>query len=352
MESNDRAFEELRLILNRMSRGEDPEIQKIITARDDVLAHYQPIFSPDHIPNLTEEEFRGFLNYSNNRHWKSLHRLGGRVTEDLNALRHALLVLLDESEAIEKRLRRLRPARGDPMVKYLGRSIITPILLVSHPDRYGVLNKVSEDSLRELDLWPELNSGADFAERYVAVNDALQTTASRLDVDLWTLDALWYRVGNQGEDDDETTEEIEAEDGEMAVRFGLEKHLQDFLFDNWEASTLGHEWELYEKDGEIVGFEYDTREIGRIDLLARHRSEARWLVVELKRGRSSDRAVGQLLRYRSWVRRNLADENEDVEGLIISEEAGPRIKYALADLPDVAVATYSVQFDLHEVEEV
>lgn len=347
----DHAVARLRSILERTKAGKDPEIEEIEDARDEVLARYQPIFSRDHLPELTEEEFRGFLKFKNNRHWKSLQRLSTRVTEDMAALREALMVLLDESEPIENRLRRLRPSDGPPMVKYLGRSIITPVLLVTHPDDYGVLNSVSESGLKELELWPELEPGSEFAERYLAVNEVLQVLASRLEVDLWTLDALWYRVGDERKEDAEPTVDASDEEGE-AVRFGLEKHLQEFLFDNWEASVLGQEWELFEKDGEIVGFEYDTREIGRIDLLARHRSAPRWLVVELKRGRSSDRAVGQLLRYRSWVQRNLASDGERVEGMIIAEEAGPKIRYALADLPHAEVVTYSVEFDLHEVEQV
>lgn len=349
MTVNDHALQRLRLILDRMENGAEPEIEEITAAREEVLARYQPIFSAENLPILTEEEFRGFLSYKNNRHWISLQRLGGRVTENMDVLREALLVLVDDNEPIEKRLRRLRPPRDDPMVKYLGRSIITPILLVTHPDEYGVLNSVSESGLRELELWPDLDRGADFAERYLAVNEVLRETASRLDVDLWTLDALWYRVGGDEPGDGEEPKKSRLDDAETGIGFGLERHLQDFLFDNWDQSTLGGEWELYETDGEIVGFEYDTREIGRIDLLARHRSEPRWLVVELKRGRSSDRAVGQLLRYRSWVKRNLAD-GETVDGLVICREAGPKIRYALADVPGVEVVTYSVDFALHEVD--
>jgi restriction system protein len=67
-------------------------------------------------------------------------------------------------------------------------------------------------------------------------------------------------------------------------RFGLEKHLQDFLWDNWEETeVLGPEWKLFEDEtGPNAGYEYQTA-VGQIDLLVEHKTEDRWLVVELKR---------------------------------------------------------------------
>ena len=42
--------------------------------------------------------------------------------------------------------------------------------------------------------------------------------------------------------DDETTG-LEAEDA--SPRFGLERHLQEFLRDNWDHTELGSDWKLY-----------------------------------------------------------------------------------------------------------
>ena len=66
-----------------------------------------------------------------------------------------------------------------------------------------------------------------------------------------------------------------------------------------------------------MGFKYRT-DVGEIDLLAKHKRKNAWLVIELKRGRTSDIAVGQALRYRGWwVRKRLAARNEKVKTLII-----------------------------------
>ncbi|MCB0018422.1 MAG: hypothetical protein KDE09_11570, partial [Anaerolineales bacterium] len=51
--------------------------------KQEVLRRYQPIFTPDHLPRLTEAEFRSFLIFSNNKHWSGLHRLGPRICKDM-----------------------------------------------------------------------------------------------------------------------------------------------------------------------------------------------------------------------------------------------------------------------------
>jgi RecB family endonuclease NucS len=76
---------------------------------------------------------------------------------------------------------------------------------------------------------------------------------------------------------------------------------------------------------------------GLIDLLAKHKREGRWLVIELKREQSTDQTVGQLLRYVGWVRRHLAGKEESVQGMIICREADTALQYALHAVPNVEV---------------
>jgi hypothetical protein len=298
------------------------------------------------LKRLTAEQFKSFLLFKNNRHWKAIHRQGNQIVEDMPALRQALDVLLDEKRPLADRLRQLRPKNSEPLVKGLARSVITPILLVVYPDKYGVLNQVSETGMKEIGVWPE-GVGSDFATRYAAVNAVLKDLANELKIDLWTLDAMWWRIPPAGEATDPESpfdSETPAETSEQV--FGLELHLHDFLRDNWDQTEFGRDWVLLEEDGEIVGFKYNTREVGQIDLLAKHRNKPRWLVVELKRGRTSDEAVGQALRYRGWVRRHLAKPGETVETVIVSHLADPKLLYALEGVEDVAVRTYSVRFSL------
>ncbi len=247
-----------------------------------------------------------------------------------------------------------------------------------YPDKYGVWNKTAQKAMEALGLWPQTDRGADFAERYEAVNRVLVEVAEELAIDLWTLDMLWWRVcphmvrgardgetipsgyrtvpvapGPEGIDEGdvtsvqpiETEESIVAAEGASAV-FGLERHLHEFLVDNWGVTELGKDWDLYEEDGEIVGSRYDTGEIGEIDLLARHKSENRWLVIELKRSQTSDATVGQILRYMTWVRRRLAADAGNVEGLVICRQPDDKLRYALDGQPSIRCMTYQVSFSL------
>ena len=92
--------------------------------------------------------------------------------------------------------------------------------------------------------------------------------------------------------------------------------------------------------------EYPT-DVGEIDLLARHRKQPRWLVVELKRGQTSDNTVGQILRYIGWIRRHLAKPKESVEGLIIARSVDDNLRYAASVVPLVKLMEYDVSFHLH-----
>ncbi|MCY3599024.1 MAG: hypothetical protein OXN85_03490 [Gemmatimonadetes bacterium] len=184
----------LRQILNRISPSEDEELSQIVGAKEEVIGRFQPIFSDEHLSELTAGEFKSFLRYENNKHWTGIARYGGRLTEDMDALRSALRILFDESRPLRRRLQELRPDSGTPLVNGLGRATLTPLLLIRFPDRYGVLNSVAEHALKTLDLWPNVGPSAGFADCYISVNNRLLELAEDLDIDLWTLDSLWWRV--------------------------------------------------------------------------------------------------------------------------------------------------------------
>jgi hypothetical protein len=59
------------------------------------------------------------------------------------------------------------------------------------------------------------------------------------------------------------------------------------------------------------------------------------VVIELKRGQTSDATVGQVLRYINWVKANLAAEKQDVRGIIVASDVDEALKYAARGLPHV-----------------
>ena len=122
--------------------------------------------------------------------------------------------------------------------------------------------------------------------------------------------------------------------------------MEEFLVYNWELTPLGRD----EEDGDIVGQQYQTS-IGRIDILAREKATGNWLVIELKKGLSSDVVVGQILRYIGWVQEHLATDDQSVKGIIIAGDVDDKLIYALKSSPNVELLTYTVSFQLNRVGE-
>lgn len=335
------AIGQLREALVKMK--DSPTWRDIVAPRDAVLARFQPIFKLDHLPKLTEEELRPFFYFKNNHHWTSLYRQVNRICADMNATRQALQTLLDESRPIAERLNEVQGA-----VTGMGKAIMTGILIVAHPDKYGVWNNISEDGLIALDIFPEFERGESFGDRYVRINEVLNQLARELEIDLWTLDALWWQLGLREEAIPQLAPaEVEKPVPSSDIRFGMERHLHDFLFDNWDRLDIGREWAIYsEPHNRDAGYEFACS-VGRIDILAKHRTMPRWLVIELKRSDTSDSVVGQSLRYIGWVKHHLAAPGEEVHGLIIAREGDESLQYAVSAVPNLAFMTYEVEFRLH-----
>jgi len=130
--------------------------------------------------------------------------------------------------------------------------------------------------------------------------------------------------------------------------FALEKHLEEFLIQNWEQTELGKTYDIYEEEGELVGQQYPT-DTGPVDILAISKDKKELLVVELKKGRASDAVVGQIQRYMGYVLQELAEEGQTVKGIIIALEDDIRIKRALAVTTNIEFYRYKVSFKLYKV---
>ena len=134
---------------------------------------------------------------------------------------------------------------------------------------------------------------------------------------------------------------------EDASEFALEKHLEDFLIKNWNSTSLGKKYDIYEEDGEIIGQQYKS-DTGYIDILAISKDKKTLLVVELKKGRVSDTVVGQIQRYMGFVKSELAEDNQDVKGVIIGHDDDLRIHRALSVANNIEFYKYKVNFKLYQ----
>ena len=137
----------------------------------------------------------------------------------------------------------------------------------------------------------------------------------------------------------------EAIDLVSELPISLERQLEDFLVSNLNMLEKG--LQLYREDGD-EGRQYPT-EVGIIDLLC-IRPNNEMLIVELKRGRSSDVVVGQISRYMGWVKRNIAN-GRVVKGLILTYEQDEKLRCAVAANPNIELKRFKLRLEILPDEE-
>jgi endonuclease len=126
--------------------------------------------------------------------------------------------------------------------------------------------------------------------------------------------------------------------------FAYEADLRNYLAKNLSIIEPG--LTLYQDEG-ITGVEFD---VGgrRIDILAID-AKGSLVVIELKVSRGYDRVVGQLMRYMAWIRKNQAEPNQQVRGVIVAREIGEDLLLACSLLPGIKLLEYELSLKLKSV---
>jgi len=121
---------------------------------------------------------------------------------------------------------------------------------------------------------------------------------------------------------------------ESYASVSLEKDLRDYLAQHPSA---------LEKGLKLVEKEFDTKEVGQIDLLLAD-NKGHNVVVELKKGRKSDDVVGQLSRYLGWVMKN---RTKKARGIIVVNEPDNRLEYSIIPFQGIIrIKYYRVKFEV------
>jgi len=98
---------------------------------------------------------------------------------------------------VRERLNELRPERHwatNSMVSHMGTPLLTAILQVTQPDKYGVWNNTSDTGLKAVRLWDSRWETQLAGDSYIEMNDISLYFAECLKIDLWTLDSLWWMM--------------------------------------------------------------------------------------------------------------------------------------------------------------
>ena len=125
----------------------------------------------------------------------------------------------------------------------------------------------------------------------------------------------------------------------------IETKLEEWLVEHWNEIDFGQKIRLYRENGEAVGQQYDTREVGIIDLLCEDEDTQELIVIELKRGRPSDEVIGQLARYIGWTSANLA-KGRKVRGIILAPDFDTKLRYAARAISDTRLLRYQTKFEI------
>ena len=135
------------------------------------------------------DNFKDFLYFKNNLSWTTLYRSGMKALNHLDKLRRLLLVLQDESIPIQTRVN--QGIRGKYHVEGIGIAILTGLLHTFYPNKYGVWNSRTIDTLNIIKRKPVLTSNV--GKSYLLINNELIQLNKTLNTDLATIDGfMWF----------------------------------------------------------------------------------------------------------------------------------------------------------------
>jgi hypothetical protein len=176
----------------RAFKESTPAVMALRLEEQEVCGYWGVIFSAKGVASLTKQDMTGFMRFEQNRRWKDISK--ENVTADMEALRQALAILVDDSRPIADRMNAIEPGRGEFAVAHLGKAKLSAILLVTHPREYGVWNDYSERALRGIGLFPDFTEGLSFGEQYASVNSVLVRLAGEYGLTMWWLDIILEKI--------------------------------------------------------------------------------------------------------------------------------------------------------------
>ncbi len=183
---------------SQQNKDEKPytEYLDILQSKDKVLGRFQAEFAPRAIHGFSVGTFRDFLSFKHNKHWTGLQRPTSHVCDDMPKLRAAITHLFDESVPVIERIDNLTKHK-EMSVPGISVGILTPLLLVRFPEKYGVWNSKAESALNMLGILPHFTKGSSKGQKYNTLNTLYLQLANMTGLDLWSLDGLWHVINER-----------------------------------------------------------------------------------------------------------------------------------------------------------
>jgi len=122
----------------------------------------------------------------------------------------------------------------------------------------------------------------------------------------------------------------------------LERHIEDLIVE--DPSILEEGLLIYDQDNPR---QYRI-DIGIIDMLCKD-INGNFVVIEIKRDTGKEKHVGQILKYLSWIDKNLANNNFNVRGILVVKKKSRGLEYAVeASKYKIKVLTFGEIAPIHK----
>lgn len=355
--------EQIKLLLDKFVVSEEAKTWR--EQRWEDHKRWKEWIDPNKLEALSDDELKNrFLQYFNEgagRHpFNAINR--DKIINHIK-FRKVMKFLLDESVPVNERMDKILEKDGTYHIAGIGKGLATSILMDLNSQKYATWNNKTNMGLEALGLSPQFAWGDSWGTRYEKVMEIIRRIRELMpELSFLEVDHFLHIVSATEEGIEAVTSLIEGKEASTDIsekiiqiskerndmEFVMEKYLEEFIEVNFQKIDFGAKLELYQ-DEDNHGRQYPTS-VGNIDLLAIDSDNEKFVVIELKKGRSSDEVVGQILRYMGWVKENLAMndyETYDVRGIIISKEKDDKLEYALKMLSNINIFLYSVSFKLN-----
>jgi hypothetical protein len=189
----DTIFDEFQRLKN-FSCGEGVVFDNVpswIIDRKKAYAVFRDKFSREKLVDWEKlhDDYRDFLYFKNNLSWTTLYRSGLKALNDLQKLWKLLIFIQDESIDVGTRVR--EGLVGRYYCQGIGPNILTALLHTFNPDKYGVWNSRTADTLNIIRRAPR--AATNLGHRYRLINNELDQLKKELNTDLTTIDSfMWF----------------------------------------------------------------------------------------------------------------------------------------------------------------
>lgn len=169
----------------------------------------------------------------------------------------------------------------------------------------------------------------DFFEYFIILREI--KNALNLESYLQVQNLLWRISGYRSETE---MQEESIEPPKEEIPDILEEPLREFIARNLET---------IEKGLALVQTKYHTK-AGEIDILCKD-AKNKFVVVEVKRWKDSDKVVGQILRYMGAIKE---EKSNEPRGIIVLNQEDQRLNYALSMVKNIEAKYYKLNFAISD----